>query len=217
MTSVSPRQNDGAPNVSFVVVPGFRHPSQAFRPLCWNRPLPKISYFSIFQGPPKQNRHFCFPVFAPLTSHSHILPGPPTQYLHFSSHCLPPYSWHFPGAVLGHLGPVLGPSSLRAGAILSLLRAAFRSSGGRLGAFLAEQTSASAPHVRNTTLHSWHFPGAVLGHLGPVFGPAVQKSSSEPHVRNIRPQHTSKPCARKKPHTHTSPRCRSLLCSNRLG
>ena len=34
-----------------------------------------------------------------------------------------------------HLRPVLEPSSLRAGAILSLLRAAFRSSGGRLGAF----------------------------------------------------------------------------------
>ena len=74
--------------------------------------------------------------------------------------CLGPV-WGLPRAVLGHLGAILG---LLGGPPWGYLGTSSGLSWGVLGAVLACQLSWGVLGL------SWRYPGAVLGHLGPVLG-----------------------------------------------
>ena len=115
---ISPQQHDDAQMGPFCCCARFWHPSHTKCRLADAVPDPEHFEFSLFQGPPKRNRGFRLPIFPPRNSRSRIFCGPPTQQLNFSIGFPHPYSWHFLGAVLGHLGAFLGPSWAILGALL---------------------------------------------------------------------------------------------------
>ena len=136
MTRVSPRQNDDARIVRFVVVAVFRHPSHTKRPICRRSPLPSTPAFSNFLETSQAKSLF-------LPSHS----GASDFYLSkFSrtSHALAPFFWQsasplFVALSRGRFAPSWG----RLGAILPHPGAVLRPSWGHLHAFSAVHTSCS--------------------------------------------------------------------------
>ena len=74
-------------------------------------------------------------------------------------------------------------------------------------------------HLRSVLGPYSAFFGLPSGLLGVVLGPSwpsrhqLPHRTSETYVHDTHPNHVPP----KKPHTHTSPRSRSVLCNNRLG
>ena len=147
MTRVSPRQNDDAQNVPFVVVAVFRHPSHTKRPICRRSPLPSTPAFSNFLGTSQAKSLF-------LPSHSGASDFYLSKFLR-TSHALAPFFCQFASplfvalsrgafcAILGSSWAHLGPSWGRLGATLPHPGAVLRPSWGHLHAFPAVHTSYS--------------------------------------------------------------------------
>ena len=80
-------------------------------------PTPNTFNFQLFKDLPSEIAVFGFQ-FCNLASRARaIFCGPPTQKLNCCLGWPHPYSWHFLGAVLGHLGAFLAPSWAILGAV----------------------------------------------------------------------------------------------------